>query len=130
MGWIAPIAPFSIDHDQAVGRSDGAGRAESSAARFQASKHWGLIYVTKQDLAARANGGPSAKGQGPLRFFFAGRIWRPPAMDAGRACRRLSRPAPLTFAALLSLLTSLQVYSDGDGLGAEDARVPSGSRLI
>ncbi|CAE7276014.1 BMH1 [Symbiodinium sp. CCMP2456] len=72
MGWIAPIAPFSIDHDQA-------------------SKHWGLIYVTKQDLQAVLPGGH-------------------PWMRAGR-------------------VVDFLVYSDGDGLGAEDVRALSPLRV-
>ncbi|OLP88341.1 hypothetical protein AK812_SmicGene30335 [Symbiodinium microadriaticum] len=72
MGWIAPIAPFSIDHDQA-------------------SKHWGLIYVTKQDLAVL----PGAH----LPWMRAGRV------------------------------VDFLVYSDGDGLGAEDVRALSPLRV-
>ncbi|CAE7241076.1 unnamed protein product [Symbiodinium natans] len=69
MGWIAPLC--KISHDQA-------------------SRHWGLIYVSQTDVAALPGGAP----------------W----MRAGR-------------------IVDFLVYSDGDGLGAEEVRALSPLRV-
>ena len=129
MGWIAPIAPFSIDHDQVAGHVRAVGNYEVARASRRGLQALGF------DLRHQARPG----GQGP-RSFSAHGCCRGgaslslqvlpgahlPWMRAGRVVDFL---VPLTVAIRCSnsSLMSLQVYSDGDGLGAEDARVPSGS---